>query len=294
MKPIHALLSILLAVQALAQAPAPTGAGPEPAIAYSDPGLPTHTIYRPQTLSGTYPVVLWGNGSCVNDNFGYREFLSEIASYGFIVLAIGPHGNAPAPRQQRPEDPAEWPPFETNFRQHFTALDWIAGEGSGRDNALAGHVDMNNVAVMGHSCGGLQAVKASADPRITTTLVLNSGMFPDTDQYMIRHEAKREELQQLHAPIAYFIGGETDIAYVNAEADWQDLLQQAQPAVIANMDVGHGATYAMPGGGPFAEGPLAWLRYQLKDDPAAAAMFEGESCGFCESPVWNLRRHHLD
>ncbi len=131
MKPIHALLSILLAVQALAQAPAPTGAGPEPAIAYSDPGLPTHTIYRPQTLSGVYPVVLWGNGSCVNDNFGYREFLSEIASYGFIVLAIGPTGMRPAPRQQKTGRPGRVATLRNNFRQHFTALDWIAGEGSG-------------------------------------------------------------------------------------------------------------------------------------------------------------------
>ncbi len=294
MKLFLAVALTLVTTQAFAQAPAPTGAGPEPAMAYSDPGLPTHTIYRPRSLSGTYPVVLWGNGSCVNDNFGYREFLSEIASYGFIVLAIGPHGDAPAPRQARPEDPSEWPPFETNYRQHFTALDWIAGAGSGAGNTLAGHLDLDNVAVMGHSCGGLQAVKASADARITTTLVLNSGLFPDTDQYMIRHEAKRAELLQLHAPIAYFIGGETDIAYANAEADWKDLQQQAMPAVIANMDVGHGATYAMQGGGPFAKGPLAWLLYRLKDDPIATAMFEGEACGLCEDPAWDLRRYLIE
>ena len=292
MKAILTLLTVWLAMPVLAQAP--TGAGPEPATAYSDPGLPTHTIYRPRELAGTYPVVLWGNGSCVNDNFGYREFLSEIASHGFIVLAIGPYGDAPAPRQVRPEDPADWPPFETNFRQHFEALDWIAAEQSRQGGVLAGHVDMANVAVMGHSCGGLQAVKASSDPRITTTLVLNSGLFPDTDQYMIRHEAKRIELQQLHAPIAYFIGGETDIAYVNAEADWRDLLQQNMPAVIANMDVGHGGTYAMPGGGPFGEGPIAWLKYRLKQDPEAGAMFLGEDCGFCVSDAWDLRRHRLD
>ena len=71
-------------------------------MAYSDKGLATHTIYRPAQLKGRYPVVLWGNGSCVNSSFGYREFLSEIASHGFIVLAIGPYRDSPAPRQPRP------------------------------------------------------------------------------------------------------------------------------------------------------------------------------------------------
>jgi len=57
--------------------------------------------------------------------------------------------------------------------------------------------------------------------------------------------------------------------------------------------VGHGATYQMPGGGPFAEGPLAWLKYQLKGDKEAAAMFVGEHCGLCESAEWQIKRHGL-
>jgi len=293
MKGVMAFVLALSMMSSFAQAPVPTGSGPEAATVYSDPTLPTHSIYRPSVLNGNYPVVLWGNGSCVNDNFHYREFLIEVASYGFIVIAIGPFDTKPAPRQERPENPAEWPPFETSYRQHADALDWLESVEVNRDSDLAGHVDLDNVAVMGHSCGGLQAVKASSDPRITTTLVLNSGLFPNDDQYMIRHEATREELQHLHAPIAYFIGGETDIAYVNAEADWLDLQKQDQPAINANMDVGHGATYQMPGGGPFAEGPLAWLKFQLKDDPVAAAMFLGENCGMCSSSAWQLKRHAL-
>ena len=83
---------------AAAHAADPVGSGAEPAIVYSDASLPTHTIYRPARLVGPYPVVLWGNGSCVNSNFGYREFLAEVASHGFIVLALGPHRDSPAPR----------------------------------------------------------------------------------------------------------------------------------------------------------------------------------------------------
>ena len=287
-----ALLALVSIVWlAAARAAEPVGSGAEPAIVYSDGSLPTHTIYRPAQLAGRYPVVIWGNGSCVNSNFGYREFLAEVASHGFIVLAIGPYRDSPAPREQRPADPAEWPPFETRYSQMLDALDWIAAENDRPGSPLLGQVAVEKVAVMGHSCGGLQAVKASVDARVTTAVVLNSGMMADDDQYMRRHELKRSILDEMHAPIAYFIGGESDIAYLNAEKDWQALQTLELAAINANMDVGHGATYQMPNGGPFARGPLAWLQWQLKGDAQARAMFVGDDCGFCSASDWTLRRH---
>jgi hypothetical protein len=286
-------LSLLLSAAWLpaAQAADPVGSGAEPAIVYSDEALPTHTIYRPARLAGRYPVVLWGNGSCVNSNFGYREFLAEVASHGFIVLAIGPHRDSPAPRAPRPADPADWPPFETRYSQMLDALDWIAAENDRQGSPLLGKVAVDKVAVMGHSCGGLQAVKASVDPRVTTAVVLNSGMMADDDQYMRRHELERSILAEMHAPIAYFIGGESDIAHPNAEQDWQALQKLGLTAINANMDVGHGATYSLPNGGPFARGPLAWLQWQLKGDAQAQALFVGADCGFCADSDWTLRRH---
>jgi dienelactone hydrolase len=286
------LLGTLLLADGLMAAD-PAGSGPEPAIVYSDKGLTTHTIYRPADLKGRYPVVLWGNGSCVNSSFGYREFLSEIASHGFIVLAIGPYRDSPAPRQQRPADPAQWPPFETSYKQMLDALDWITAENARTGSPFKGKVVVDKVAAMGHSCGGLQTVKVSTDRRLTTAVVLNSGMITDDDQYMIRHELTRSVLDQMHAPIAYFIGGETDIAYANSETDWKDLQQRKIPALNAQMDVGHGATYSQPNGGPFVTGPLAWLQWQLKGDAKARAMFVGENCGFCRGSQWRLRRHML-
>lgn len=263
-------------------------------ISYSDPALPTHTLYRPATLEGELPVVLWGNGSCIASNFSYREFLNEVAAQGFIVMALGAWRDSPPPQQQRPVDPAEWPPFETQPEQLLAGLDWIAAQDEQAGSVLQGHVDTTHVAVMGHSCGGMQSIKASVDPRITTTLVLNSGVFPEGDQYNARFGVTRDILPQLHAPIAYFIGGETDIAFVNAEQDWQDLQQLALPAINANLDVGHGATYSEPRGGAFAAGPIAWLRWMLLDDVNAAAQFKGKACGFCRDGDWRLRTHKLD
>ena len=287
------LLGLTLAVTAV-HAQNPAGSGPEPAMIYGDASLPTHAIYRPATLNGEYPVVLWGNGSCVNSSFGYRNFLAEVASHGFIVLAIGPYTDGPVPRAPRPADPADWPPFETNWRQMFDALDWITAENERQGSVFYNRVDTDKVATMGHSCGGLQSVKASTDPRVTTALVLNSGMPPDGDQYMARHELERSIIDQMHAPIAYFIGGETDIAYANAELDWAQLQSADIVAISANMDVGHGATYNQPNGGPFTSGPLAWLQWQLKEDSDARAMFVGEDCGFCSGSEWNLRTHFPD
>jgi dienelactone hydrolase len=290
-------LGLLLAgplLVARATAAAPAGSGPEPAVILAESTLPTHTVYRPAELKGRYPVVLWGNGSCVNSNFGYREFLAEVASHGFIVLAIGPYRDSPPPRQQRPQDPAQWPPFETRHSQLLEALDWITAENGREGSAYRDHVAVDKVAVMGHSCGALQAVRASGDPRVSTVVVLNSGMMPDGDQYMVRHDLERSILKHMHAPIAYFIGGETDIAYANSEEDWKELQQLSIPALNANMDVGHGATFNQPHGGPFAAGPVAWLQWQLKGDAAARARFVGEHCGFCDGSGWKLRRHKLD
>jgi hypothetical protein len=32
----------------------------------------------------------WGNGACVNNGSSYKNLLTEIASHGFLAIAIGP------------------------------------------------------------------------------------------------------------------------------------------------------------------------------------------------------------
>ena len=78
----------------------PQGTGPFPAIMEQDSRLPTHTVYRPQNLAALgerkLPVIAWGNGACVNLGNRFRYFLTEIASNGFMVIALGPIGPADA------------------------------------------------------------------------------------------------------------------------------------------------------------------------------------------------------
>lgn len=79
------------------------GTGPYKVVIEGDPGLPDHTIYRPENVEavkGKMPIVSWANGGCSNSSNSYRPFLSEIASHGFLVLAIGPAAsvlNSPPP-----------------------------------------------------------------------------------------------------------------------------------------------------------------------------------------------------
>ena len=60
-----------------------------------------------------------------------------------------------------------------------------------------------------------------------------------------------ETLKKLHTPVIYVIGGESDIAYKNAEQDFSEI--GAVPVFKANMDTGHNGTYWQPHGGKFAE-----------------------------------------
>jgi hypothetical protein len=70
------------------------GTGPFPAVMTSDESLPTHTIFRPKDLApfgeeNRLPIMVWGNGACANSPWEHVNFLSEVASHGFLVIAIG-------------------------------------------------------------------------------------------------------------------------------------------------------------------------------------------------------------
>ena len=71
------------------------GSGPYKAIMMEEPTLTTHTIFRPQDISvfgegNLLPVLVWGNGGCANSPSGHVNFLNEVASQGFLIVAIGP------------------------------------------------------------------------------------------------------------------------------------------------------------------------------------------------------------
>jgi hypothetical protein len=98
----------------------------------------------------------------------------------------------------------------------------------------------------------------------------------------------------LHTPIAFFIGGSGDVAYPNAEADF-DAITGEFPVFYGNLDVGHGGTYGQDNGGEFARVGVAWLRWQLFNDdgPEGGGMFVGPGCGLCNTD-WVIEKKNID
>ncbi|HTY60676.1 MAG TPA: alpha/beta hydrolase [Acidobacteriota bacterium] len=179
---ISLIATAALAQPAPAPGPPPTGSGPYPAVIEGDPGVPGHTIYRPENLSAfsqknSLPVVAWGNGGCANSSAFYAPFLAEIASQGFLVVAIGPFTPGNTSNRGGGMGGGMGMGSSTKSAQLLEALDWASAENKRQDSKYYQKLDPSKFAVFGHSCGGLQALEVSSDPRVTTVLVMDSGIF---------------------------------------------------------------------------------------------------------------------
>ena len=273
-----------------ADAPPPRVVAPGPlaVTAESYPTLPTHTAYHPAALDGfgptkRLPIVSWGNGACVRNGSAFATFLTQIASHGYLAIAIGPKE---APRGQGAGAAA--PTIDDAMM--IQAIDWAVKENGDRSSRFYNRIDTTKVAVMGQSCGGLQALAVADDPRVTTTVVMNSGALPADSKSpaLAQTRGGKDSLKRLHGPTAYIIGGPSDVAYPNAEDDFARIT--TVPVFKANLNVGHGGTYRHPGGGWFGEVAVAWLDYQLKGSAEAATWFVGPDCRLCVEPVWSVEK----
>lgn len=263
------------------------GTGPYKALMLSDESLPTHTVFRPENLSefddgNRLPVIAWGNGACNNSPWEHVNFLNEVASHGFLVIAIGP---MPKEGEEKRES------SESSLLTD--AIDWGIAQNSDTGSSYHGKIDTENIAVSGMSCGGLQALEVAPDERITTVGVFNSGILPDPDSGMEgMPSVSKDQLEKLHSPTLYMLGGESDIAYDNGMDDFERI--NHVPVFMANMDVGHGGTYGEPHGGEFARVATAWYQWQLKGDKDAGTMFTGSPAGLSESPEWTVQKKNIE
>lgn len=261
------------------------GTGVYPAIMYTDTSLPTHTVFRPNELKAfgkknKLPIIAWGNGACANSPWEHINFLSEVASHGFLVIAIGP-----MPKE------GERGGGRSTSSQLIDAIDWAIAQNSDKESVLYGKIDVSKISVSGMSCGGLQTLETAPDPRITTAVVCNSGIIGGGGGMPGMPALKKDHLAKLHSPTLYLLGGESDIAYKNGMDDYERI--NHVPVFVANMDVGHGGTYGQPHGGEFAKVATAWYLWQLKGDKKAGTMFTGNPCGLSKSEVWKVDKKNL-
>ena len=280
------------------------GTGPYKAIMVGDSTLATHTIFRPADMNAfgednKLPILTWGNGGCANSCNGHTNFLSEIASHGFLVIAIGPMpqdgGMGGGGMMGRGGGAGAigggGMMSSTTSSQLLDAVDWAIAQEANETSIYYNKIDTEKVAVAGMSCGGLQAYEVSNDPRIDTTMICNSGLFGGggarggapaiPGMPSIPKEALNTDL---HAPIIFLLGGDGDMAYPNGSDDFEQI--EKLPAFLASMDVGHGGTYMQPHGGEFAKVAVAWCQWQLKGDKESGKMFTGDPCGLTKNEAW--------
>jgi hypothetical protein len=262
------------------------GTGPYNSIMLTDNTLPTHTIFKPKDLSvfgekNKLPIIAWGNGACANSPWEHVNFLSEVSSYGFLVIAIGP----------MPQEGQRGGGKSTSS-QLIDAINWAIAQNNDKSSQYYNKIDITKIAVSGMSCGGLQTLETAPDPRITTAVICNSGILGNPGGGMAgMPNLTKDYLLKLHSPTLYILGGETDIAYANGMDDYNRI--NHVPVFVANMNVGHGGTYSQPHGGEFAKVATAWFKWQLKDDKEAGKMFTGDPCGLSQSPNWKVEKKKI-
>lgn len=260
------------------------GGGAWPAVLQARADLRTHTLYRPLTLpEAPLPLLVWGNGGCSNYGLAHEQFLRHIASHGYLVIALGQAWRQAAPVVAAGTEPRD----ATEAAQMDQAMSWAAARNADPLDELYGRIDTTRIALAGHSCGGLQAIKMSADPRVGTSMIFASGVY-NRPGGRSRIQVSKDELANLHGPIAYFTGGPDDIAHPNASDDAARIAHV--PVFFGWLPVGHGGTFAEPDGGEWARAAVAWLDWQLRGDAAAARQFQGADCGLCTHPQWTVER----
>lgn len=288
--------------------PDTVGTGKYPALKEMVPSLPDHVIYRPADLSRLggekLGVVAWGNGGCSPDGASGRLHLAEIASHGYLAIANGRILSGPgAPAQAAPSQGAPAAigataprpiPTATEAAGLREAIDWALAENARVGSPYFGRINPQWIAVSGWSCGGLQALQIAAEPRVRAVVIHNSGVLTTSLGGTLPADMNlgKDALEKLHTPVIYILGGPTDIAYPNGMDDFNRI--DTVPALVANLDVGHGGTFMEPNGGRAASVAVSWLDWQMKGNKQAAKRFTGANCGLCQDSAWKVERKRMD
>jgi hypothetical protein len=250
------------------RATVPRGTGPARVTRLRPANLTTHTLYWPAEWSkGLLPIIAWGNGAdnmCSNSSLPYAAFLSEIASHGYFVVAVG-NDDIDYPPPDGLGILADGRPLRTQASALTKAVDWAVAENSRAGSPYEGKLDTSKIAYAGHACGGQQAMAASSDPRTTTTVLLNSAAeFSPGSSYT--HKTS----------IAYFEGGQDDEGVLDAgETNFARAQAAGWPMYKAALEgMSHDGAFSGPDR-RWSKAVIAWLDWQLKGDSSAATVLNG-------------------
>jgi pimeloyl-ACP methyl ester carboxylesterase len=274
--------------------------GPYEVLMEVDETLPIHTIYRPADLSvfpgkDRLPIIVMSGPGCDFDGDSYRPFWTELASYGYLVIAVG----LPVPEGLRAAI------FFNKDQDMLDGIDWAFAINKRAASKYYGKLDTTNVVLMGQSFGGGHATRLREDKRVTSLVYWNSGFsflwgrrlgpnaLPDNSQ--TAEETASEALRKMTIPIAYF-AGHTDMARQSCTTDFEE--SDKNPTFLGILEIpgdSHLGTFRDYNGGQFAVAGVAWLNWWTKSDQQAAKMFKGDPCGLEKNKNWvELKGKNLD
>ncbi len=244
-------------------------------FAVSEKSLPDYVVYRPKNLkqvkkrSGSIPLFVFANGGCNDTSIPYERFLSELASHGYIVIALGSLQNDLNDREIK----------KTQEKMIPKAIDWMLAQNADKNSEYYGIISTDKIAIGGHSCGGADALSCALDPRVKTYMMFNSGMG-DMEMF----GATPNSINNIHAPIIYMAGGPSDVAYENAKKDFERI--NHVPVVFTNhTNAGHSGTFDLKYGGDFSRMTLEWLDFIFKEEDKSDLFVKGNLKTY---PEWDL------
>ena len=238
------------------------GSGRYKAIVVSEKTLQNFTVYRPRNIKyaarreGPLPILIWCNGACSGASTSYERMLNDMASHGYVVVGIGAFEMTDSERDDGGSDE----------KMVVQAINWLVSQEKKKGSDYYHNIDVKNIALSGHSCGGAQAIANCANSRVKTLLIMNAGMGG-----MSMGGASPSTLNSLHCPIIYMTGGTDDVAYENAKTDFNKV---KKPVVWADLSgAGHNPGYWEEYGGRFPKLALKWMDWQLKGYKQNARIF---------------------
>jgi len=228
-----------------------------------------YTIFHPSELAPNgvlTPIISWGNGGATWPE--YYPQLPHLASHGFLVIASNnPLVDGPLVK---------------------AGVDWIVQQNETSGSPFYKKLDVNRIAGVGYSNGGLAQLSTADDPRYLTVVIISGGN--------ISEELRTQNMPKLHTPIAYFCTDD-EASEGNCAADFAVVKQPAFFGVIKGSEHTDITTFLGLGVDAVikrsATATTAWFRWKVMGDPAYRAWFVGSDCQLCKDTNWTVQQKNL-